>query len=155
MPCALGAFFMIYPYNLSMHYKWDMLNVRRSYDFGQMFQLQMRWIASNVKPGEKVLVGSVFSGRLFYFKGQARANIMTWPKLNSMGEMVDYIRKNRVRYGILDLATVVHNRTVFGDYFAFGPRIGLRPKKPLPEIFRHIPKGSGAPPLFELYAFQS
>jgi len=91
--------------------------------------------------------------RFFYFDQAVKAELVKWPKLDGMEELTDFIRQEKIRYGVLDLATVVYNKEMFHEYFAFGPKTGMRLKKPLPEMFRRAPRDPRWPPFFEFLGF--
>jgi hypothetical protein len=82
-----------------------------------------------------------------------QADAKSWPKVNNMQEMVSSIQKEKIKYGILDLATVLHNQEVFGGYFTFNVKYGLVSLRPLPSIFKKLPMDPGMPPIYELYEF--
>jgi len=136
---------------LGINGSWKDKSPLKSYAVNQIFRIQHMWVTKFVKPTESILVGDTFASYKFYFQDSLPMKINTWPVVDSMDEMIRYVKEYDIDYGLLDLATVFYQRQVFGPYFKFPPVKGLQPIKVLPDIFQHIPKDPNIPPLFEIY----
>lgn len=139
---------------LALHGGWMRSDVRKSYEFPLLFQIQMAWTEAHAKPGDRVLVSDLFTNNLFYFRGQTRADYAGWPKLDSMAEVAEWTRKEKIRYLFVDLATALYNPQVFKDYYRVERPGILRPLTAMPGTFRLIPRDPRLPPVFDIYAVQ-
>src|SRR5207249_2906213 len=135
------------------HYEWKSLDLRKSYGFGSAFLTQLRWTATHLRPGDKMMVGTVYMNYLFYFEPKIRGEIILWPQTDNLDQVQKFIRDHAVTYGILDLATVAYNIKAYSEYFQAGPKIGLRPAKDMPPPFQKVFEDPEQPTTYEIYTF--
>ncbi len=130
---------------------WMKQDISKSYRFAPVFGVQTVWAETRVKAGEKVLIGDLFLNYHFYFKGRTRADYVVWPKFDDMDDAAAWVRAQNIRYVILDLATVLYNPQVFGNYYRIAKPGLLRPIKALPDVFKPIPRDAKIPAVYETY----
>ncbi len=133
---------------------WIRKDVRKSFEFPSAFKLQLAWSQTVTKPGEKVLVSELFASYLFYFEALSGGNYKGWPKLDSMDDLIEWTRREKIRYLFVDLATALYNPQIFKEYYRVERPGILRPLKPLPPVFRPVPKDPRIPPIFDIYSVQ-
>ncbi|MEI8344948.1 MAG: hypothetical protein WCG06_02630 [Candidatus Omnitrophota bacterium] len=80
--------------------------------------------------------------------------MIRWPKVRDLEQLTEFVRAEKISYGILDLPTTAYNMDVYRRYFAVGPAIGMRPLTELPAPFKRLPKPAGFGPLCEFYVFE-
>lgn len=135
--------------------EWIRKDVRKSFEFPTAFKLQLAWSQTVPKPGDHVLVSELFSSYLFYFDGRMNRKYLGWPKLDSMEDLVEWVRREKINYLFVDLATALYNPQVFGEYYRIEKPGVLRPLRPLPAVFKPMPKDPRIPPIFDIYAVQT
>lgn len=159
LPCVAGLFIIVYLLSLLCRFDWRDLEIAKSYRFNPIFVTQLKWMEEHAGRGEKVLVGQIFAACLFYVRDSLKAEAVEWPKRNTMSEIEKFIRDEDVRYGFIDLATVVNNSKPFGEYFEvfrkrMPARVSFRTRKPLPSLWKRLLQIPPYMPIYEIYAFQ-
>lgn len=150
-PSAAAVLLSVTIGGLFLHGSWIGSDVRKSFDFPGVFKVQMALTEALAKKGDRVLVGDNFASHLFYLKGQHRAEYLAWPKVDGMRQAIEWMRRENVRYAVVDLATALYNPQVFGAYYRVERPGVLRPLQPIPAPLQRIPRDPRIPPVFDLY----
>jgi len=132
---------------------WAKVHLTTSYRVAPLANVQFQWLKPLFNKKDKVLIGQLMSSYTFYFKKDIHLTLVQWPKLDSMKEMTDFIVKNRIDIGILDIATALYYPDIFRDYYHV-TREGMFPKKPLPPIFKKIQIPKEIPPIIDFFEFE-
>ena len=149
--CAL--FCLVYFISVLTHFDWKSLKIKNSYAFNYAVLGELRWIQQHVEPGQRIMAGTMLTSYLFYFEPTLRAKIILWPKVKNLDELREYVQRQSLNYGVLDLATVAYNTETYREFFQVGPTIGLRPVRDLPAPFHRVFRDPSRVPLYEIYKF--
>jgi len=150
---AAGMLAVFYVFTLGTHFDWKKLNISKSYAFTNPFVAELFWVDRHVQAGDKLMAGTVFMSYLFYFQAHLKGEFVQWPQVDSMDELKDYVSKQSVKYGVLDLSTVVYDLVPYRPYFDVGPHIGLHSTAPMPAPFQEIFTDPNNPVLYRVYEF--
>lgn len=151
-PLAVAAIFtVVYLASMGAHVDWRSIDPRKSYGYTSPFVEQLFWMKGNLRQGDVLMAGTVFTNYLFYFENQLNGQVIAIPRVETIDQLVDYARGKSVRYGIMDLATVAYNLKPYRNYFDVGPSVGLRSTAELPEPFKLIFSDPRQPSIYKIY----
>lgn len=148
---SAGIYSLVYLLCLGNHFDWKKMDISKSCTLNPIFVEQLRWVDGHLRQGEKIMVGGIFMGNIFYFESQIRGDVVTWPQVKNLEELWIFAHKKSVRYAILDLSTAAYNTAVYHDYFQVGPNVGLRKMQDFPAPFYELEGASKIPPLYLIY----
>jgi 4-amino-4-deoxy-L-arabinose transferase-like glycosyltransferase len=153
----IGALLLIGVYGVGIMAhsgSWIGVSARESAAVSMLVKLHLAWAQRVSGPQDRILVGDHVSSNLFYLNADARRKYATFPKLDDMNELISWIRKEKIRFMFVDIATALYNPQVFGEFYRVERPGILIPLKELPAFFKKLPADPRMPKILDFYALQ-
>lgn len=126
-------------------------DLAKTYRINPVFATQLSWVIQNVPAGKKIWAGESFMSYSFYFQQQIQDKAVSLPKVHSAEEYQALAADQQIEFAFIDLATVVHNFSVFRNYFRVHPQLGIIDSGRYPSFFKPIPIPQGLNRFYRIF----
>lgn len=110
---------------LAKNNAWKEIKINKSYSLTKNFSLMAAWLRQNIDDDEPYLIGHKIAEQFFYFQNLAPAKAIDWPQVSSLSELQQFIEENNIRYGVLDVASLMYRSNIFKGYLGFHNSFGM------------------------------